>query len=135
MVFASVSAEVTKTTGFNFCQEQNSLCVNQYLPLRNNAIFSNVFPVIDAGVFIFPLEECSVVVGFEAMIGSQIISVQVKDKTKIDDCYFDCCHVDEFPQSGGGKGAFSFITLVKVFNLFDKKMKADSILLCRTRAF
>lgn len=30
------------------------------------------------------------VVGFEAMISSQIITVQIKDKTKIDDCYFDC---------------------------------------------
>lgn len=42
------------------------------------------------GIFIYPLEEGSVVVGFEAMISTQIITVQIKDKTKIEDCYFDC---------------------------------------------
>ncbi|XP_053338788.1 von Willebrand factor A domain-containing protein 5B1 isoform X1 [Clarias gariepinus] len=43
------------------------------------------------GIFIYPLEEGSVVVGFEAMISSQIITLQIKDKAKIEDCYFDCC--------------------------------------------
>ncbi len=70
-------------------------------------------PVIHAGIFIYPLDECSVVVGFEAMIGSQIITVQVKDKMKIDDCYFDCCNANGTPQSGAGKIVCSFIMLIK----------------------
>lgn len=60
--------------------------------------------VFDVGVFIYPLEECSTVVGFEAMISNQIITVQIKDKSKIDDCYFDCCTpTNGALQSGSGK--------------------------------
>nr|XP_055045072.1 von Willebrand factor A domain-containing protein 5B1-like [Misgurnus anguillicaudatus]XP_055045073.1 von Willebrand factor A domain-containing protein 5B1-like [Misgurnus anguillicaudatus] len=78
-------------------------CVRGYtLAMTASLTYENIEDHPIEGVFIYPLEECCVVVGFEAMIGSQIITVQVKDKTKIDDCYFDCCHADEFPQSGGG---------------------------------
>lgn len=77
------------------------------------SLLSNPLPVIHAGIFIYPLDDSSVVVGFEAMIGSQIITVQVKDKAKIDDCYFDCCNANGTPQSGGGKIACSFITLIR----------------------
>lgn len=31
-------------------------------------------------------------VGFESMISSQIITLQIKDKSKIEDCFLDCCH-------------------------------------------
>lgn len=38
------------------------------------------------------------------MISSQIITVQIKDKAKIDDCYFDCCSGANWSlQSGSGK--------------------------------
>ncbi|MGH0130602.1 UNVERIFIED_CONTAM: hypothetical protein FKN15_005493 [Acipenser sinensis] len=43
------------------------------------------------GLFVYPLDEFSTVVGFEAMISRRILTVQIKDKTKMDDCYFDCC--------------------------------------------
>lgn len=56
------------------------------------------------GIFIYPLEENSIVVGFEAMISSQIITLQIKDKAKIDDCYVDCCGTSNGAlQSGSGK--------------------------------
>lgn len=55
------------------------------------------------GIFIYPLEENSIVVGFEAMISSQIISLQIKGKAKIDDCYADSCHTNGALQSGTGK--------------------------------
>lgn len=59
------------------------------------------------GLFIYPLDEGSVVVGFEAMISSQIITVQIKDKTKIDDCNGNL-------QSGnGGDLCFAFKTFLK----------------------
>lgn len=45
-----------------------------------------------SGIFIYPLEENSIVVGFESMISSQIITLQIKDKSKIQDCFLDCCH-------------------------------------------
>ncbi|XP_077480349.1 von Willebrand factor A domain-containing protein 5B1 isoform X2 [Stigmatopora argus] len=43
------------------------------------------------GIFIYPLEKKNIVVGFEAMISSRIITLQIKDKAKIDDCYQNSC--------------------------------------------
>lgn len=64
--------------------------------LQNTAIkFSNIYCFLSyclSGIFIYPLEENSIVVGFESMISSQIITLQIKDKAKIDDCYLDCCN-------------------------------------------
>lgn len=50
---------------------------------------SLTFPLL-SGIFIYPLEENSIVVGFESMISSQIITLQIKDKSKIEDCLLDC---------------------------------------------
>lgn len=56
------------------------------------------------GMFIYPLEENSIVVGFESMISSQIITLQIKDKAKIDDCYLDCCNTSNGAlHTGSGK--------------------------------
>lgn len=49
------------------------------------------FPLLPSGIFIYPLEENSIVVGFESMISSQIITLQIKDKSKIEDCLLDGC--------------------------------------------
>ncbi|KAJ1142521.1 hypothetical protein NDU88_008835 [Pleurodeles waltl] len=43
------------------------------------------------GLFVYPLNEHTTVVGFEAVICRRIVTVQIKDKGKIDDCYYDCC--------------------------------------------
>uniref|UniRef100_A0A673LV96 von Willebrand factor A domain-containing protein 5B1-like n=1 Tax=Sinocyclocheilus rhinocerous TaxID=307959 RepID=A0A673LV96_9TELE len=68
-------------------------CVRGYtLAMTASLTYENIEDHPIEGIFIYPLDEGSVVVGFEAMIGSQIITVQVKDKTKIDDCFFDCCN-------------------------------------------
>uniref|UniRef100_A0A8C7QTR4 von Willebrand factor A domain containing 5B1 n=1 Tax=Oncorhynchus mykiss TaxID=8022 RepID=A0A8C7QTR4_ONCMY len=67
-------------------------CVRGYtLALTASMTYNNFEDHPIEGIFIYPLEECSTVVGFEAMISSQIITVQIKDKSKMDDCYFDCC--------------------------------------------
>ncbi|XP_041954932.1 von Willebrand factor A domain-containing protein 5B1 [Alosa sapidissima] len=69
-----------------------SSCIRGYtLAMTASLTYDNMDDHPIEGIFIYPLEECSTVVGFEAMISSQIITVQIKDKTKIDDCYFDCC--------------------------------------------
>ncbi|KAL1020666.1 hypothetical protein UPYG_G00003080 [Umbra pygmaea] len=66
-------------------------CVRGYtLALTASMTYNNFEDHPIEGIFIYPLEECSTVVGFEAMISSQIITVQIKDKSKMDDCYFDC---------------------------------------------
>lgn len=44
-------------------------------------------------------------VGFESMISSQIITLQIKDKSKIEDCLLDCCSSSNgVPQGGNGNG-------------------------------
>uniref|UniRef100_A0A4W4DX04 von Willebrand factor A domain containing 5B1 n=1 Tax=Electrophorus electricus TaxID=8005 RepID=A0A4W4DX04_ELEEL len=65
-------------------------CVRGYtLAMTASLTYENIEDHPVEGIFIYPLEEGSVVVGFEAMISSQIITVQIKDKAKIDDCYVD----------------------------------------------
>ncbi|XP_036410870.1 von Willebrand factor A domain-containing protein 5B2 [Megalops cyprinoides] len=43
------------------------------------------------GVFVYPLGEKEVVVGFEAVIAGRIVSVQIQSRGKIEDCCLDCC--------------------------------------------
>ncbi|GAA6094076.1 von Willebrand factor A domain-containing protein 5B1 [Tachysurus ichikawai] len=67
-------------------------CVRGYtLAMTASMTYENIEDHPIEGIFIYPLEEGSVVVGFEAMISTQIITLQIKDKTKIEDCYVDCC--------------------------------------------
>ncbi|TSL61186.1 von Willebrand factor A domain-containing protein 5B1 [Bagarius yarrelli] len=79
-------------------------CVRGYtLAMTASMTYENIEDHPIEGIFIYPLEEGSVVVGFEAMISTQIITVQIKDKTKIEDCYFDyCTSTNGNLQSGNG---------------------------------
>ncbi|XP_076840489.1 von Willebrand factor A domain-containing protein 5B1 isoform X2 [Brachyhypopomus gauderio] len=77
-------------------------CVRGYtLAMTASLTYENIEDHPVEGIFIYPLEEGSVVVGFEAMISSQIITVQIKDKAKIDDCYIDSCAAGNGGQQGG----------------------------------
>ncbi|XP_034029335.1 von Willebrand factor A domain-containing protein 5B1 [Thalassophryne amazonica] len=68
-------------------------CVRGYtLAMTTSMTYENIEDHAIEGIFIYPLEENSIVVGFEAMISSQIITLHIKDKTKIDDCYLECCN-------------------------------------------
>uniref|UniRef100_A0A3P8UHP1 von Willebrand factor A domain containing 5B1 n=1 Tax=Amphiprion percula TaxID=161767 RepID=A0A3P8UHP1_AMPPE len=65
-------------------------CVRGYtLALTASMTYENMDDHAIEGIFIYPLEENSIVVGFEAMISSQIVTLQIKDKAKIDECYLD----------------------------------------------
>ncbi|XP_062247177.1 von Willebrand factor A domain-containing protein 5B1 [Platichthys flesus] len=79
-------------------------CVRGYtLALTASMTYENIEDHAIEGIFIYPLEENSIVVGFEAMISSQIITLQIKDKAKIEDCYQDSCHTSNGGlQSGSG---------------------------------
>ncbi|KAL4623768.1 von Willebrand factor A domain-containing protein 5B1 [Arapaima gigas] len=79
-------------------------CVRGYtLAMTASLTYNNIEDHPIEGVFIYPLDECSTVVGFEAMIADQIITIQIKDKTKIDDCYLDYCTIaNGATQSGTG---------------------------------
>ncbi|XP_034733488.1 von Willebrand factor A domain-containing protein 5B1 [Etheostoma cragini] len=67
-------------------------CVRGYtLAMTASMSYENIEDHAIEGIFIYPLEENTIVVGFESMISSQIITLQIKDKAKLDDCYQDCC--------------------------------------------
>ncbi|XP_030589971.1 von Willebrand factor A domain-containing protein 5B1 [Archocentrus centrarchus] len=98
-----------------------SSCVRGYtLALTASMTYENIEDHDIEGIFIYPLEENSIVVGFEAMISSQIITLQIKDKAKIDDCYLDCCSTSNGAlQSGSGHIVMDedFERIVLVVNL------------------
>uniref|UniRef100_A0A3Q1IEA1 VWFA domain-containing protein n=1 Tax=Anabas testudineus TaxID=64144 RepID=A0A3Q1IEA1_ANATE len=43
------------------------------------------------GVFVYPLAEKEVVVGFEAVIAGRLLGVQIQSRGKLKDCCLDCC--------------------------------------------
>ncbi|KAK5919445.1 hypothetical protein CgunFtcFv8_023338 [Champsocephalus gunnari] len=43
------------------------------------------------GVFVYPLGENEVVVGFEAVIAGRMVGVQIQSRGKLKDCCLDCC--------------------------------------------
>ncbi|XP_032375833.1 von Willebrand factor A domain-containing protein 5B1 [Etheostoma spectabile] len=79
-------------------------CVRGYtLAMTASMTYENIEDHAIEGIFIYPLEENTIVVGFESMISSQIITLQIKDKAKLDDCYQDCCSTSNGAlQSGSG---------------------------------
>ncbi|XP_059188420.1 von Willebrand factor A domain-containing protein 5B1 [Centropristis striata] len=79
-------------------------CVRGYtLAMTASLTYENIEDHAIEGIFIYPLEENSIVVGFESMISTQIITLQIKDKAKIEDCYLDCCNTSNGAlQSGSG---------------------------------
>ncbi|XP_028663510.1 von Willebrand factor A domain-containing protein 5B1 isoform X2 [Erpetoichthys calabaricus] len=82
-----------------------SACVRGYtLAITASLSYDNMEDHPIEGLFVYPLDEGSTVVGFEAMISRRIITLQVKDKAKIDDCYYDCCTLSNGTfQSGTGR--------------------------------
>lgn len=50
---------------------------------------SNIF--VHVGVFVYPLGEKEVVVGFEAVIAGRLVGVQIQSRGKLKDCCLDCC--------------------------------------------
>ncbi|KFQ95671.1 von Willebrand factor A domain-containing protein 5B1, partial [Nipponia nippon] len=57
------------------------------------------------GLFVYPLDECTTVVRFEAAVSRRAVTVQIKDKAKIDDMYFDGCSLpDGRARDGRGSG-------------------------------
>ncbi|PKU32613.1 von willebrand factor a domain-containing protein 5b1 [Limosa lapponica baueri] len=56
------------------------------------------------GLFVYPLDECTTVVGFEAAVSRRAVTVQIKDKAKIDDTYFNGCSLpDGRARDGSGR--------------------------------
>ncbi|XP_069466473.1 von Willebrand factor A domain-containing protein 5B1 [Ambystoma mexicanum] len=82
-----------------------SSCVSGYaLGMTASLTYSNPESQPIEGLFVYPLNEHTTVVGFEAVVCRRIVTVQIKDKGKIDDCYYDCCSLPNGRfQDGSGR--------------------------------
>ncbi|KAI5946893.1 von Willebrand factor A domain-containing protein 5B1 [Manis javanica] len=45
------------------------------------------------GLFIYPLDEYTTVIGFEAVVADRVVTVQIKDKAKMDSGHLDATHI------------------------------------------
>uniref|UniRef100_A0A8C3DHC8 von Willebrand factor A domain containing 5B1 n=1 Tax=Corvus moneduloides TaxID=1196302 RepID=A0A8C3DHC8_CORMO len=65
--------------------------------------YHNPDPQALEGLFVYPLDEGTTVVGFKAVVCRRMVTVQIKDKAKIDDTYFDSCSLPP-GRAGDGSG-------------------------------
>ncbi|RXM99792.1 von Willebrand factor A domain-containing protein 5B1 [Acipenser ruthenus] len=67
-------------------------CANGYfLGLNAHLTYTNPDSEPVEGVFVYPLQEREVVVGFEAMTAGRVLSVQIQSRARPEDCSLDCC--------------------------------------------
>ncbi|XP_053307638.1 von Willebrand factor A domain-containing protein 5B1 [Spea bombifrons] len=81
-----------------------SACVSGYaLGMTASLTYSNPDSQPVEALFVYPLNEHTVVVGFEAVICRRIVTVQIKDKAKMDESYYDYCSMSSgrFPEGNG----------------------------------
>lgn len=62
-----------------------------FLFMLINYLFNYFILFFYLGVFVYPLGEKEVVVGFEAVIAGRLVGVQIQSRGKLKDCCFDCC--------------------------------------------
>ncbi|XP_050926022.1 von Willebrand factor A domain-containing protein 5B1 [Lates calcarifer] len=74
-----------KTSCIKSCANGCSLGITAHLTYANADIESV------EGVFVYPLGEKEVVVGFEAVIAGRLVGVQIQSRGKLKDCCLDCC--------------------------------------------
>ncbi|XP_042353268.1 von Willebrand factor A domain-containing protein 5B1 isoform X2 [Plectropomus leopardus] len=74
-----------KASCIKSCANGCSLGITAHLTYANADIESV------EGVFVYPLGEKEVVVGFEAVIAGRLVGVQIQSRGKLKDCCLDCC--------------------------------------------
>ncbi|XP_023261701.1 von Willebrand factor A domain-containing protein 5B2-like, partial [Seriola lalandi dorsalis] len=74
-----------KASCIKSCANGCSLGITAHLTYANADIESV------EGVFVYPLGEKEVVVGFEAAIAGRLVGVQIQNRGKLKDCCLDCC--------------------------------------------
>ncbi|XP_056336617.1 von Willebrand factor A domain-containing protein 5B2 [Danio aesculapii] len=71
---------------------QISSCANGCsLGITGHLTYVNTDPEPVEGVFVYPLGEKEVVVGFEAVVSGRLVSVELQSRGKLEDCCLDCC--------------------------------------------
>ncbi|XP_053343169.1 von Willebrand factor A domain-containing protein 5B2 [Clarias gariepinus] len=76
-----------KSSHITSCANGCSLGITAHLT------YTNTDPKPVEGVFVYPLSEREVVVGFEAVVSGRLLSVEVQSRGKLEDCCSDCCPV------------------------------------------
>uniref|UniRef100_A0A3Q3WDY1 VIT domain-containing protein n=1 Tax=Mola mola TaxID=94237 RepID=A0A3Q3WDY1_MOLML len=67
-------------------------CANGYsLGITAHLTYANADTESVEGVFVYPLGEKEVVVGFEATIAGRLVGVQIQSQGKLKQCCLDCC--------------------------------------------
>ncbi|XP_056148994.1 von Willebrand factor A domain-containing protein 5B2 [Lampris incognitus] len=61
------------------------------LGITANLSYANADAESVEGVFMYPLREKEVVVGFKAVIAGRMVGVQIESRGKLKDCCLDCC--------------------------------------------
>uniref|UniRef100_W5K1S3 von Willebrand factor A domain containing 5B2 n=1 Tax=Astyanax mexicanus TaxID=7994 RepID=W5K1S3_ASTMX len=74
-----------KSSRITSCANGCSLGITAHLT------YANTEPEPVEGVFVYPLGEHEVVVGFEALVSSRLLSVELQSRGKLEECCLDCC--------------------------------------------
>ncbi|KTF95563.1 hypothetical protein cypCar_00041253, partial [Cyprinus carpio] len=74
-----------KTSNITSCANGCSLGITAHLT------YVNTDPEPVEGVFVYPLGEKEVVVGFEAVVSGRLVSVELQSRGTLEDCCLDCC--------------------------------------------
>uniref|UniRef100_A0A8C2Q4N9 von Willebrand factor A domain containing 5B2 n=1 Tax=Cyprinus carpio TaxID=7962 RepID=A0A8C2Q4N9_CYPCA len=74
-----------KTSNITSCANGCSLGITAHLT------YVNTDPEPVEGVFVYPLGEKEVVVGFEAVVSGRLVSVELQSRGNLEDCCLDCC--------------------------------------------
>ncbi|KAI4888923.1 hypothetical protein NFI96_005933 [Prochilodus magdalenae] len=76
-----------KSSRITSCANGCSLGITAHLTYAN----TESEPVEGMRVFVYPLGDREVVVGFEALVSSRLLSVELQSRRKLEDCCLDCC--------------------------------------------
>uniref|UniRef100_A0A3B4YHP3 VIT domain-containing protein n=1 Tax=Seriola lalandi dorsalis TaxID=1841481 RepID=A0A3B4YHP3_SERLL len=114
-----------KASCIKSCANGCSLGITAHLTYANADIESV------EGVFVYPLGEKEVVVGFEAAIAGRLVGVQIQNRGKLKDCCLDCCpgtenmeallSPNEIPPLYPGNRLIGYCTLYDMTNFKAKK--------------
>ncbi|KAM5248203.1 von Willebrand factor A domain-containing protein 5B1 isoform 2-T2 [Ctenodactylus gundi] len=69
-------------------------CVSGYaLGLTASLTYGNLEAQPFQGLFVYPLDEYTTVIGFEAVIADRVVTVQIKDKAKLENSQLNASHI------------------------------------------
>ncbi|XP_027626467.1 von Willebrand factor A domain-containing protein 5B1, partial [Tupaia chinensis] len=80
--------------------EVTSFVSGYALGLTASLTYGNLEAQPFQGLFVYPLDEHTTVIGFEAVIAERVVTVQIKDKAKLDSSHVNTSHAESSPATG-----------------------------------